>query len=86
MFVYRGADKSLVRPTNDVFCSMVRIFRLMLIFLYMCVCACVRERARVCVYMYIYIYIHIYIYINSINIFPIVIINRIYEHQNFLLL
>ena len=34
----------------------------------------------------IYIYIYIYIYINtrSINIPPIMIINRIYEHQNLL--
>jgi hypothetical protein len=42
----------------DVFCLMVRIFRLILILLY------------------------IYIYINSINLPPIMIINRIYEHQN----
>jgi hypothetical protein len=32
----------------------------------------------------IYIYIYIYIYINSTNIPPIMIINRIYEHQNLL--
>ena len=29
-----GADKSLARPTPDVFCLMVRIFRLMLVLLY----------------------------------------------------
>jgi hypothetical protein len=32
----------------------------------------------------LYIYIYIYIYINSTNISPIMIINRIYEHQNLL--
>jgi len=34
--------------------------------------------------IYIYIYIYIYIHINSTNIPPIMIINRIYEHQNLL--
>jgi hypothetical protein len=48
---------------------MVRIFRLMLVLLY----------------IYIYIYkVLLYIYINSTNIPPIMIINRIYEHQNLL--
>ena len=28
---YRDADKSLARPTSDVFCLMVRIFLLMLL-------------------------------------------------------
>ena len=32
----------------------------------------------------LYIYIYIYVYINSINIPPIMILNRIYEHQNLL--
>jgi hypothetical protein len=32
----------------------------------------------------VYIYIYIYIYIYSTNIPPIMIINRIYETQNFL--
>jgi len=53
-----GADKSLARPTSDVFCLMVRLFILMLVF--------------------------IYIYINNTIILPIMIINRIHEHQNFL--
>ena len=39
--IYRSADKSLARPTSDVFCLMVRIFRLMLILFY--------------IYIYIYI-------------------------------
>jgi hypothetical protein len=52
---YRGADKSLARPTSRRI-LMVRIFRLMLVLLY----------------------------INSTNIPPILIINRIYEHQNLL--
>ena len=52
----------------DIFYLMVRIFRLMLVL------------------FYIYIYIYIYTYINSTNILPIIIIiiNRIYEHQNHL--
>ena len=39
---YRGADKSLARILPDVFCLMIRIFRLMLVLLY--------------IYIYIYIY------------------------------
>ena len=31
---YRGANKSLARPTSDVFCLIVRIFRLILALLY----------------------------------------------------
>jgi hypothetical protein len=34
--------------------------------------------------MLVLLYIYIYIYINSTNIPPIMIINRIYEHQSFL--
>ena len=34
----------------------------------------------------IYIYIYIYIYINSTDIPPIMILNRVYETQNLLLL
>ena len=34
--------------------------------------------------VFIYIYIYIYIYINSTNIPPIMIINRVSEHQNLL--
>jgi hypothetical protein len=45
---------------RDVFCLMMRIFRLMLVLSY------------------------IYIYINSTNIPPVMIINRICEHQNLL--
>jgi hypothetical protein len=48
----------------DVFCLMVRIFRLTLVLFY--------------------IYIYIYIYIYSTNIPPIMVINRMYEHQNLL--
>jgi hypothetical protein len=46
--------------------------------------------ASLVLYIYIYIYISfdaslvIYIYIYSTNIPPIMIINRIYEHQNLL--
>jgi len=35
-------------------------------------------------YIYIYVYIYVYKYINSINIPPIMFINRIYETQNLL--
>ena len=34
MYKYRGADKSLARPTSRVFCLMVRIFLLMLVLFY----------------------------------------------------
>ena len=47
---YRGADKSLARPTSRCIFFMVRIFRLLVL---LCVCVCV------CVYIYIYIYIYI---------------------------
>jgi hypothetical protein len=32
--LYRGADKSLARPTSHIFCLTVRIFCLMLVLLY----------------------------------------------------
>jgi len=56
---YRGADKSLVRPTSHfiLFDGENISFDTSLV-----------------------------IYINSTNIPPIIIINRIYEHQNILLL
>ena len=54
---YRGADKSLARPTSRCILFDGENISLMLVLLY------------------------IYIYINSTNIPPIVIINRIYEHQ-----
>jgi hypothetical protein len=60
---YRGADKSLARPTS----------RYVLF---------VGENISFDASLVIYIYIYIYIYIT--NIPPIMIINRIYEHQNLL--
>ena len=56
-FLYRGADKSLARPTSQciLFDGENISFDASLV-----------------------------IYINSINIPPIIIINRIYEHQNLL--
>ena len=57
MGTYRGADKSLARPTSR------------------------------CILFYgenISFDASLVIYINSINIPPIMIINRIYEHQNLL--
>ena len=60
---YRGADKSLARPTSRYI-----LFD--------------GENILVCARLVIYIYI--YIYINSTNIPLIMIINRIYEHQNIL--
>ena len=64
---YRGADKSLARPTTRciLFDGENISFDGSLV---MCVCVCV------CVYIYIY----------STNIPPIMVINRIYEHQNLL--
>ena len=65
---YRGTDKSLARHNSR--CILCdRIFRLMLILFYI---------------IHTYIYIYIYIYVSSINIPPIMIINRIYETQNLL--
>ena len=34
LWLYKGADKSLARPTTDIFCLMVRIFSLMLVLFY----------------------------------------------------
>ena len=62
---YRGADKSLARPT-----SLCILFD--------------GENVSFDASLVLYIYIYIYIYINSTNIPPIMIINRIYEHQNLL--
>jgi hypothetical protein len=59
VLLYRGADKSLARPTSPciLFDDENISFDASLV---------------------------ICIYINSTNIAPIMIINRIYEHQNFL--
>ena len=64
---YRGADKSLTRPTSR--CILFD-----------------GEDISFDASLVIYIYIYIYIYINSTNIPPIMIINRIHETQNLLLL
>ena len=70
---YKGADKSLARPTsrcilfegeNISFDASLVIY----IYIYVCVCVCV----CVCVYVY------------SNNIPQIMIINKIYETQNLL--
>ena len=61
--MYRGADKSLARPTSR----------------------CILFDGKNIPFVAILVlYIYIYIYKNSINIPPIMIINRIYEHQNLL--
>jgi hypothetical protein len=59
ILMYRGADKSLARPTSQciLFDGENISFDVSLV---------------------------LYIYINSINIPPIMIINRIHEHQNLL--
>jgi hypothetical protein len=54
---YRGADKSLARPTSR----------------------CILFDGK-----NISFYASLVIYINSTNITPIILINRIYEHQNLL--
>ena len=72
---YRGADKSLARPTSRciLFDGENISFAASLV---------------ICMYIYIFIYINIYIYIfiyiNSTNIPPIMIINRIYDTKNLL--
>ena len=48
------------------------------IYIYVCVCVCV------CVCVYVCKYIYIYTHTNNTNIPPVVIINRVYEHQNLL--
>jgi hypothetical protein len=63
--MYRGADKSLARPTSQVI-----LFD--------------GENISFDASLVLYIYIYIYIYIYSTNIPPIMIINRVYEHQNLL--
>jgi hypothetical protein len=64
--IYRGADKSLARPTyrcilfdgeNIFFDASLVLY----IYIYVCVCVCVCVCACVCVYNYIYSYIYIYI-------------------------
>ena len=61
--MYRGADKSLARPTSR--CILF-------------------DGENISFDASLVLYIYIYIYINSTNIPPIIIINRIYETQNFL--
>jgi hypothetical protein len=58
---YRGADKSLARPTSR--CILFNSEN-------------ISFDASLVIYIFIYIY--------STNIPPIIIINRIYEHQNLL--
>jgi hypothetical protein len=59
LYTYRGADKSLARPTSR----------------------CILFDGD---NIYFDASLVIYIYINNNNIPPIIIINRIYEHQNLL--
>ena len=66
-----GADKSLARPTSR--CNLFDGWNIsfdasLVIYIYIYMCVCV----CVCVYIY------------STNIPPIMITNRIYEHQNIL--
>ena len=60
---YRGADKSLARPTSR--CILF-------------------DGENISYDASLVLYIYIYIYIYSTSIPPIMIINRIYEHQNLL--
>ena len=60
----------------DVFCLMVRIFRLMLVLFYI--------HTHTYTHTRIHTHTRAYIYINSTNIPPIMIINRIQENQNLL--
>jgi hypothetical protein len=61
--IYRGADKSLARPTSR--CILF-------------------DGENISFHVSLVLYIYIYIYIYSIDIPPIIIIKRIYEHQNLL--
>jgi hypothetical protein len=64
LIMYRGADKSLARPTSRCILFDENISFDASLVLYVCVCVCV------CVYIYIY----------STNILPVMIINRIYQN------
>jgi len=66
--MYRGADKSLARPTSRSILFHGEN---------------ISFDASLVIYIYIYIY-NMYIYTYSTNIPPIMIINKIYEHQNLL--
>ena len=70
--LHRPSTGVLISPwpdlLPDVFCFVMRIFLFVLVLLY----------------MYIYICIYIYVYIYSTNIPPIMVKNKIYEHQNLL--
>ena len=70
---YRDADKSLARPTSRciLFDGENISFDASLV---------------IYIYTHTHTHTHTYIYINSTNIPPIMIINRIYETQNLLLL
>ena len=61
--MYRGADKSLARPTSR--CILF-------------------DDENISFDANLVIYTHTHVYINSTNIPSIMIINRIYEHQNLL--
>ena len=67
IFMYHGADKSLARPTSRFILFDGEN---------------ISVDVSLVLHTYIHIYIYIYIYIYSTNIPPIMIINRIYEHQN----
>ena len=71
--LYWDADKSLALPTSRCILfdgENIYFDASLVIYIYIYIC------------MYIYIYIYIYIY--STTIPPIMIINKIYEHQNLL--
>ena len=80
---YRGADKSLARPTSRCICLMVRIFRLMLVLFYIYIYITNIPPIMIINRIYetqnISFDASLVIYINSTNIPPIMI-----ENQNLL--
>ena len=72
---YRGAVQSLARPTSRCILfdgENISFDASLVLFIYLFI------------YIYIYVCVCVYMYINSTNIPPIMIINRIYDHQNLL--
>ena len=78
--LYRGADKSLARATSLCILMDGENISLMLLLLYLYIHTYIHTHTHTHTHIYIYIYIYIY----STNIPPIMIIKRIYEHQNLL--
>ena len=82
IYIYRGADKSLARPTSRYILfdgENISLDASLVLYIYIYIYIYIYTYT-----VYIHIYIRIYIYTYSTNIPQIIIINRIYETQNLL--